>query len=111
MEVQIKEFKAERKVLYDRLGVLGLGGPLFTTVEPPDEHEEEETQELVDPEEEFNRLKAKFRRRPSRLADALTRKAQRDRARADMTPSVKWIPKVDMNAALDEAEVIGSKQA
>jgi hypothetical protein len=63
-----------------------------------------------------------LRRRPSKLADALTRKAYRDYNRAQAGPSVKWIAKVEdpqaqaskvdtMTAVLDEAEASGKKQA
>ena len=53
-----------------------------------------------------------LRRRPSKLADALTRKAYRDYNKVQAGPSVKWIAKVDsMTAALDEAEASGKKQA
>ncbi len=52
----------------------------------------------------------KSRRRPSKLADALTRKAYRDYNRVQTGPSVKWIPKVEaVTAALDEAEALGKK--
>jgi hypothetical protein len=54
----------------------------------------------------------KSRRRPSKLADALTRKAYRDYNRVQTGASVKWIPKVEaITAALDEAEASGKKQA
>ena len=49
------------------------------------------------------------RRRPSKLADALTRKAYRDYNRVQTGAHVKWVPNI--TAALDEAEALGKKQA
>jgi hypothetical protein len=99
----------ERRAMLDRLATLGLGGPLFRSVEVEEPTAEED---LADPEaEEIERL-LKSRRRPSKLADALTRKAFRDFSRAQSGPSVKWIPKADaVNAALDEAEAVGKRSA
>ncbi len=66
----------------------------------------------MDPEaEELEKLMTS-RRRPSKLADALTRKAYRDYNRVRSGASVKWVPKAEtMTAALDEAEASGKKQA
>ena len=68
--------------------------------------------EPVDPgAEEIEKL-MKSRRRPSKLADALTRKAYRDYNRVQTGAHVKWVPKADnITAALDEAEAVGKKQA
>jgi hypothetical protein len=61
--------------------------------------------------EELERL-MRLRRRPSKLADALTRKAYRDYNKVQAGPSVQWIPKAgSIAAALDEAEAAGKKQA
>ena len=107
VQQQVESLAQERRVLLDRLATLGLGGPLFSSGES-EGSSANEAEELVDPEaEEIERL-LKSRRRPSKLADALTRKAFRDFNRGQSGPSVKWIPKVDaVNAALDQAEAVG----
>ena len=108
---QVAELAQERKVLLDRLATLGLGGPLFNS--PPSADSSESTaDETPDPEAEEIEKLMKSRRRPSKLADALTRKAYRDYNRVQTGTSVKWIPKVEaITAALDEAEASGKKQA
>jgi hypothetical protein len=102
---QLGELKAERTILLDRLATLGLGGPLFqplaSLADEPDETSLE-AQEL--------QILRNLRRRPSKLATALSRKAHRDQAQAS-GPSVKWIPRVDVHTALDEAEAAGKTQA
>ncbi len=109
---QLGELKVERQILLDRLATLGLGGPLFSSPSWPDSSENN-AEEPIDPEAaEIEKLMNSWRRRPSKLADALTRKAQRDYNRVQAGPSVKWIPKVEaVTAALDEAEALGKKQA
>jgi hypothetical protein len=116
---QVDELTHERRILLDRLATLGLGGPLFNSPSWPDpsENTEEEAEPIDSEAEEMEKL-MNLRRRPSKLADALTRKAYRDYNRAQAGPSVKWIPKVeapasklDITAALDEAEALGKKQA
>lgn len=109
---QLGELKAERQILLDRLAALGLGGPLFSSSSWADSAEST-TEEPIDSEaDEIEKLMSSWRRRPSKLADALTRKAQRDYNRVQASPSVKWIPKVEaVSAALDEAEALGKKQA
>jgi hypothetical protein len=106
---QLGELKAERQILLDRLATLGLGGPLFSSM-PSDDFSE--TEETIDPEaEELEKLMTS-RRRPSKLADALTRKAYRDYNRVQSGASVKWVARVEaMTAALDEAEALGKKAA
>ncbi len=109
---QVDELIRERKVLLDRLATLGLGGPLFSSPSWPDSSERRRGGEPIDPEAEEMEKLMNLRRRPSKLADALTRKAYRDYNRVQAGPSVKWIPKADtMTAALDEAEASGKKQA
>jgi hypothetical protein len=112
---QVESLIQERKVLLDRLAILGLGGPLFSSPAWPDSSGDETTgneAEPIDPDvEEMEKLMS-LRRRPSKLADALTRKAYRDYNKVQAGPSVKWIAKADsMTAALDEAEASGKKQA
>jgi len=96
LTTQVDGLAQERRLLLDRLATLGLGGPLFSVPAADDSREEEAA---ADPEaDEIERLK-KSRRRPSKLADALTRKAYRDYNRVQAGPSVQWIAR-----ALDEAE-------
>src|ERR1700733_15739964 len=98
---QVGELTQERKVLLDRLATLGLGGPLFSSASSDDSSE---TTDPVDPEVEEMESLMKSRRRPSKLADALTRKAYRDYNRVQTGAHVKWVA-----AALDEAEELGKK--
>jgi hypothetical protein len=98
---QMEQLGQERRVLLDRLATLGLGGPLFNSA-VSDDSSAGEAEEMVDPKAEEIEQLMKSRRRPSKLADALTRKAYRDYNRAQSGPSVKWI-----NTALDEAEALG----
>jgi hypothetical protein len=108
---QIADLKEERQILLDRLATLGLGGPLFSAPSWTDSSEST-ADEPTDPDAEEIEKLMKSRRRPSKLADALTRKAYRDYNRARSGPSVKWIAKVDaVTAALDQAEESGRKQA
>jgi hypothetical protein len=103
---QVRELAQERRVLLDRLATLGLGGPLFNSP-PSADSSESTTEETPDPEAEEIEKLMKSRRRPSKLADALTRKAYRDYNRVQTGASVKWIPKVEaITAALDEAEAL-----
>jgi hypothetical protein len=108
LTTQLHELKAERQILLDRLATLGLGGPLFSSISSGDSSE---TEEAMDPEaEELEKLMTS-RRRPSKLADALTRKAYRDYNRVQSGANVKWVSKVEaVTAALDEAEALGNKQ-
>ena len=98
---QVSELTQERRVLLDRLATLGLGGPLFSSASS-------EATDPVDPEAEEMENLLQSRRRPSKLADALTRKAYRDYHRVQTGASIKWIPRVEaVTAALDEAEALG----
>ena len=102
---QVGELTQERRVLLDRLATLGLGGPLFSS---PTLDDSSESADPVDPEVEEMENLMKSRRRPSKLADALTRKAYRDYNRVQTGAHVKWVPKVEaVTAALDEAEALG----
>ena len=105
---QLAELKAERQILLDRLATLGLGGPLFSSPSLADSSENT-ADEPIDPEAEEIEKLMKSRRRPSKLADALTRKAYRDYNRVQTGAHVKWVPNI--TAALDEAEALGKKQA
>jgi hypothetical protein len=105
---QLADLKAERQILLDRLATLGLGGPLFSSTALADSSENV-AEEPIDPEAEEIEKLMKSRRRPSKLADALTRKAYRDYNRVQTGAHVKWVPNI--TAALDEAEALGKKQA
>jgi hypothetical protein len=82
LRAQVAELTRERQLLLERL----LG--------PVEEPAEEASPEL----DEMAQLMS-LRRRPSKLADALTRKAYRDHNKGLATPSVMWM--------LDEAEASG----
>ncbi len=104
---QVDALTHERRVLLDRLATLGLGGPLFSSATWDDSSE---SADPVDPEAEEIESLLQARRRPSKLADALTRKAYRDYQRIQTGANVKWIPKVEaVTAALDEAEALGRR--
>jgi hypothetical protein len=106
---QLADLKAERQILLDRLATLGLGGPLFSLPSSADSSENI-ADEPVDPEAAEIEKLMKSRRRPSKLADALTRKAYRDYNRVQTGAHVKWVPKAEaVTAALDEAEALGKK--
>ena len=115
MTTQVDELTRERRVLLDRLATLGLGGPLFNSPSWPDSSENEAAgseADAIDPDAEEMEKLMNLRRRPSKLAEALTRKAYRDYNKVQAGPKVKWIAKADtMTAALDEAEAAGKKQA
>jgi hypothetical protein len=84
LTAHVIESTRERKLLLDRL--LGPAEePVETTAEA------DEIAQLMN-----------LRRRPSKLADALTRKAYRDYNKTQATPSVMWM--------LDEAEASGKNQ-
>jgi hypothetical protein len=100
VDARIAELTLERRVLLDRLATLGLGGPLFNTAPAT----EEPSAEIETEADELEKL-MNLRRRPSKLADALTRKAHRDYHRAQSPPSVQWIA-----SALDQAEATGKIQ-
>jgi hypothetical protein len=109
LTAQLDALTHERRVLLDRLATLGLGGPLFSSASSDDSSENTEP---VDPEAEERESLLHARRRPSKLADALTRKAYRDYHRVQTGAHVKWIPKVEsVTAALDEAEALGKKKS
>ena len=112
---QVEALIHERKVLLDRLATIGLGGPLFSSPAWPDSSENEATAnegEPIDPDAEEMEKLMNLRRRPSKLAEALTRKAYRDYNKMQAGPRVQWIAKTDsMTTALDEAEASGKKQA
>jgi hypothetical protein len=105
LTAQVEVLTHERRVLLDRLATLGLGGPLFNLASSDDSSE---TADPIDPEAEEMESLMQSRRRPSKLADALTRKAYRDHHRVQTGANVKWIPKAEaVTAALDEAEALG----
>jgi hypothetical protein len=106
---QVDALIEERKVLLDRLATLGLGGPLFNSPPWPDSSAPDA--EAIDPDTEEMEKLMNLRRRPSKLADALTRKAYRDYNKVQAGPRVQWIAKVDTMSALDAAEASGKKQA
>ena len=112
MQTQIEELKAERTVLYDRLGLIGLGGPLFDKPTQVEEPEPEPEPELVDPNKQLNELLA-VRRYPAMLKKVVQRQVMEAARERNSPPSVAWIPdsKARVKAAMDQAEAAGRKQA
>jgi hypothetical protein len=113
LQEQIAEMRAERKVIYDRLALLGLGGPLFhlPTPEEVKAEQEEENEKEEAAAQELARLKAM---RPSQRAAFITRKNQRDfrsigRAAAAWVPPTPEAAKVAME--IDQAEKLGERLA
>ena len=96
-KAELAELKAERTVLYDRLGSLGLGGPLFKV--PAEQQEAEQVEEPETMEDRINQILAQ-KRRPGFLARAIKKLAIEEMNKRG--PEVKWVPSTV--AALDEAE-------
>lgn len=110
LQEQIAEMKAERKVIYDRLALLGLGGPLFHLPTPEEakaeQDEEEEKEEAA--AKEYARLRAM---RPSQKAAYITRKNQRD-FRSVGRAAAMWTPEAAKVAMeIDQAEKLGEQLA
>ncbi|HEV2275618.1 MAG TPA: hypothetical protein VGR96_15710 [Acidobacteriaceae bacterium] len=113
------ELKEERRVLLDRLALLGLGGALYPTAKMTEpELEEAGPEEAADPGQEALEQLLRLRNRPTKLADALTRQAYRERGKRAGGPKVAWIPQGErtarqesVRAALDEAEAAGREHA
>lgn len=111
LTAQAVDLREERRVLLDRLATLGLGGPLFRTAEEANPESEQESEAIVNPEQESIDELLRFKRRPSRLADELSRQAHREHSKRNMRPNVAWIPQLEkIHAALDEAEEQGKRQ-
>ncbi len=91
LSTQVQELKDERRLLLDRLATLGLGGPIFHLPDP-ESTETIETTELADPDLEMIEELMRLRRRPAKLADALTRKAFREYSKRGTGPKVAWVP-------------------
>jgi hypothetical protein len=110
LSAEVRELKDERRLLLDRLAVFGLGGPIFQifaqegTADP-------EVPKLADPAGEMLEELMRLRRRPSKLADALTRNAFREYSKRGAGPRVAWVPAATekVNAALDAAEEQGKR--
>jgi hypothetical protein len=110
LSTQVQELKDERRLLLDRLATLGLGGPIFRLPDPARTETIEEP-ELGDPAGEMIEELMRFRRRPAKLADALTRKAYQNYSKRGAGPKVAWVPAATekINAVLDEAEEQGKR--
>lgn len=112
---EIGELKAERRLLLDRLAVLGLGGALYAA-ESSETAETAATQEadaeVVSETQDFAEELLRLRRRPAKLADALTRNMRRTQSHQHPGPRIAWIPEGDpVQAALDRAEEMGRRSA
>lgn len=112
---EIVELKAERRLLLDRLAVLGLGGALYAA-ESSETAEavasEEAGAEAVSETQDFAEELLRLRRRPAKLADALTRSMRRKQNHPHPGSRIAWIPEGDpVQAALDRAEEMGRKSA
>jgi hypothetical protein len=116
LTAQVEELKTERRMLLDRLATMVMGGPLYNAAHESTGDAEEEHSLLPDPAQELAAEMMRLRHRPARLADALGRRAHRERNSFRQGPGVAWIPqagKIDaaLDAALDAAEKTGRAQA
>ena len=99
LQEQIADMRAERKVIYDRLGALGLGGPLFHLPTPEEQPAAEE--ELTEEEQEQIYIRSL---RPSQRAHYLERKMKRDLNKINRGPDVAFItPEPQQVARVTEA--------
>lgn len=107
---QVSDLKREREILLDRLGTIGLGGPLFSLPSQPDSLPNTEAEEeLTEQAAELAHLRS-LRRTPSKMAAYYTQKAFKDAQRMYNGPSVARIPDMSkINEALDQAEEMGKK--
>lgn len=110
LTLQLAELKEERKLLLDRLATLGLGAPLYSVAVESGDGAEPDL--LADPDQDLVEELMRLRRRPAKLADALSRRAHRQRHPPHMGPKVAWIPQMNkIQTALDEAEAQGKQRA
>lgn len=109
---QVSDLKREREILLDRLGTIGLGGPLFSGPSQQDSLQSTEAEEeAISAEEMHLATLERLKRTPSKLAAYLTRHATQQARRPLRGPSVALIPDMTkVNAALDQAEALGKKQ-
>ena len=109
---QIAELSEERRVLLDRLATLGLGGPLFASTGAVEAAPAADTgSDMEETASELEQL-SRLRRRPSQLAEALTRKAHRDTYKSQAPNRVSRVAANEAVAALDQAlEAAGKSKA
>ncbi|HEY4045567.1 MAG TPA: hypothetical protein VGM27_01770 [Acidobacteriaceae bacterium] len=108
VKAQLSELAEERRRLLDRLASIGLGGPLYVVTEEAIHEEPSVTEEATDPEQVFMEQIMRLRHRPAKLADTLTRRANREHSKRGAGPKIAWVPQTEkINAALDEAEALG----
>lgn len=115
LAADVAELKAERRILLDRLAMLGLGGPLYAeplaTSATEDETDTSLSGEASTEEDVLNEL-LRLRRRPAKLAEALTRSLRRTQETRPASSRIAWIAEGDpVDAALDRAEELGRKTA
>lgn len=112
LAADVAELKAERRLLLDRLAVLGLGGTLYSEpLEPATDASASREEEAAEDSNETLEEMLRLRRRPAKLADALTRRLRRAESNQMPGPRVAWIPEGDaVTAALDHAEELGRRR-
>lgn len=110
---EVGELRAERRLLLDRLAVLGFGGPLYSeSADPATDPSALGEEEVAEDSDEALDEMLRLRRRPAKLADALTRRLRRAESNQIPGPRVAWIPEGDaITAALDHAEELGRRRA
>lgn len=105
------DLREERKILLDRLATLGLGGPLFEVAEEAIPEMEPEDDGASNPDQQLLDDLLRFKHRPSKLADELSRQAYRQHSKRHARPKVAWVAQVEkIHAALDDAEKQGKRQ-
>lgn len=110
---ELSSLREERKLLLDKLLTIGGIGPLYSSPQPQDSSPSSpEEEESISAEEMHLATLERLKRTPSKLAAYLTRHATQQARRPLRGPSVALIPDMTkVNAALDQAEALGKKQA
>ena len=103
LKAQIADLKQERLVLLDRLGLIGLGGPMFHLPTPEEVKiaEQVESKAEQDAAREIERIHS-LRFTPSKRASYITRKSKREQASMGRA-GLPWTPQA-VSQAFDEVE-------
>lgn len=100
---------SDLKRVIDQFATNGLGYPLYSLPLSQDSlPSTEPEEELIDPEEEINRILS-LSRRPSLMAQAIRQRELKEKGLNRRGPDVARIPQI--NEAFDKAEAEGRKQA